>query len=153
MITAWRIIDAAFADDVFSGEGARLHPGRWHLAGHRVVYAAGSLSLATLELIVNTSRARLLANYVVASCTFPEVVVDVLDESRLAPDWRDYPPTKATQQLGVEWLISRSSAVLSVPSAVIPNERNYLLNPEHEHFGSVDCSVSRPFDIDLRLLT
>lgn len=153
MITTWRIVDAAYADDVFSGEGARLHPARWHLPGHRVVYTAGSLSLATLELIVNTPRARLLANYVVASCTFPQVVVDELDESRLGPDWRDYPPTRATQQLGVDWLLSRSSAVLSVPSAVIPNERNYLVNPEHEHFRSIDCSISRPFDIDLRLLT
>ena len=49
--------------------------------------------------------------------------------------------------------LNRSSAVLSVPSAVTPEERNYLINPEHEHFRSVDVGSSRPFQIDLRLLT
>lgn len=153
MITTWRIVDARYADDVFSGEGARLNGARWNSVGHRVVYTAGSLSLATLELLVHTPRAQLLTEFVVASCTFPEVLVDELDESRLPSNWRDFPAPKELQQLGVEWLVSRSSPVLSVPSAVIPGERNYLINPEHEHFRSVDCSMSRPFEIDLRLLT
>jgi RES domain-containing protein len=153
VITAWRIVKAEYADDVFSGEGARRFSARWHSAGHRIVYTAATLSLATLELIVNVPRAQLLSRYVIASCTFPEVVVDELDQSRLPSNWRDYPPPPELQTLGVEWLLGESSPVLSVPSAVIPDERNYLINPEHEHFRSVTCGVSRPFDIDLRLLT
>jgi RES domain-containing protein len=153
VITAWRIVKAAFADDVFSGEGARLFGGRWNQPDHRVVYTASSISLATLELIVTTPRAQLLSGFVIASCTFREVLVEDIDASRLPANWRDYPAPAELQQLGVEWLVNSSSAVLSVPSAVTPEERNYLINPEHEHFHSVDCSVSKPFQIDLRLLT
>lgn len=153
MITAWRIVKAEHADDIFSGEGARLHGARWHSAGHRLVYTASTISLATLELIVNVPRAQLLSGYVINSCTFPEVIVDHLDEVRLPTNWRDYPPPPELQQIGVEWLLSGTSAVLSVPSAVTPEERNFLLNPEHEHFRSVDAGTSRPFQIDLRLLT
>lgn len=153
MITTWRIVEAQYADEIFNGEGARLFGARWHSAGHRLVYTTSSLSLATLELIVHTPRARLLSDYVVASCTFPEVLVDDLDETQLPADWRKYPPPAELQQLGTAWLLSGTSAVLSVPSAVTPEERNYLINPEHEHFRSVDAGPTRPFKIDLRLLT
>ena len=153
MITSWRIVDAVYADDIFSGEGSRRFGGRWQKAGHRLVYTSSSISLATLELIVNTPRAQLLTEFVIVSCTFPEVLVDEVDETQLPANWRDYPPPSELQQLGNAWLLSGSSAVLSVPSAVTPEERNYLINPEHEHFRSVDVGSSRPFQIDLRLLT
>jgi RES domain-containing protein len=153
VITAWRIVDSRYADDIFSGEGSRRIGARWHKAGHRVVYTSETISLATLELIANTPRAKLLSNYVVASCTFPEVLVEDVDMERLPADWRDFPPPPLVQQIGTAWLLSGTSAVLSVPSAVTPEERNYLLNPEHEHFRSVDAGSTRPFKIDLRLLT
>jgi RES domain-containing protein len=153
VITTWRIVDSRYADDIFSGEGSRRIGARWHKAGHRVVYTSETISLATLELIANTPRAKLLSRYVVASCTFPEVLVENVDIERLPANWRDYPPPSELQQLGTAWLLSGSSAVLSVPSAVTPEERNYLINPEHEHFRSVDVGSSRPFQIDLRLLT
>jgi RES domain-containing protein len=153
VITAWRIVKSRFADDVFSGEGARLVGGRWNTTGHRVVYTASSISLAALELIVRTPRVDLIATFVVVACTFPEAVVADFDESRLPANWRDFPPPPEVRQLGNEWLLSGSSCVLSVPSAVTPEERNYLINPEHEHFRSVDVGPSRPFHLDLRLLT
>jgi RES domain-containing protein len=153
VITAWRIVEAQYADEIFSGEGARLWPARWHEAGHRLVYTASTISLATLELIANTPRARLLTGYVITSCTFPEVLVEDVDEKRLPSNWRDIPAPPELQQLGMEWLMSGTSAVLSVPSAVTPEERNYLLNPEHEHFGSVDVGATRPFQLDFRLIT
>jgi RES domain-containing protein len=153
VITAWRIVDAKYADDIFSGEGSRRFSARWNKAGRRLVYTSSTISLATLELIVNTPRARLLSEFVITSCTFPEVIVEDVDESRLPPNWRDYPQPPEVQELGMAWLMSGSSAVLSVPSAVTPEERNYLINPEHEHFRSVEVGASRPFHIDLRLLT
>ena len=153
MITAWRIVDARFADDVFSGEGARRHKGRWHSAGHRVVYTCESVSLATLELIVRVPRAQLLGGYVIASCSFPEAIVEEIDRRRLPKHWRDFPAPPELQQLGDAWIENHASAVLAVPSAVTPEERNYLINPEHEHFRSVSVGQSRPFSVDLRLLT
>ena len=153
MITAWRIVKAEYADDAFGGEGARLFGGRWNKPGHRVIYTASAISLATLELMVGTPRAQLLSTFVITSCTFPEVLVEDIDEKRLPPNWRDYPAPAEVQRIGMEWLLGGTSAVLSVPSAVTPEERNYLLNPEHEHFGSIDVGSTRPFHIDLRLLT
>ena len=153
MITAWRLVDAKFADDVFSGEGSRIYGGRWNKKDHRVVYTAATTALATLELIVTTPRAQRLRDYVLVSCTFPEVVVEEIDLADLPQNWRDYPPPPELKEIGTNWLLDGTSAVLSVPSAVIPHERNYLLNPEHEHFRSVDVGAARPFRLDLRLLT
>ena len=153
MITSWRIVKAIYADEIFNGEGARVFPARWHKAGHRVVYTAATASLATLELIANTPLPQRLAQYVIASCTFPEALVEVIDETTLPANWRDFPGPPELQRIGMRWLLSGSSAVLSVPSAVIPEERNYLINPEHEHFSSVDVSPPRPFDLDFRLRT
>ena len=117
------------------------------------MYTAANLSLATLELIVHTPRTQRLREYVVTSCTFPEVIVDDVDESQLPSNWRDYPPPAELREIGTSWLLGGSSTILSVPSAVTPNERNYLINPEHEYFRSVEVGATRPFHIDLRLLT
>lgn len=153
MIRAWRIVKTRFAEDAFGGEGARLNPGRWHSAGHRVVYTASSLPLATLELLVHAPRKNRAHEYLVLNCWFPEAIVEDIDRSRLPREWRAYPPPAVLQQLGNEWLRSRSSAVLCVPSAVLDTEINYLLNPEHHDFRSVDVGLPSPFTIDPRLIT
>lgn len=153
MITTWRIVKARYADEIFSGEGARLFGARWNTTGHRVVYTASSVSLATLELIVHTPRAELIATFVISSCTFPEAIVEDVGESQLPANWRDFPPPPELRQLGNAWLLGGSSAVLSVPSAVTPDERNYLINPEHKSFGAIQVGEARPFQLDFRLLT
>jgi RES domain-containing protein len=153
VITAWRIVAAQHAEDAFSGDGARRYKGRWHSAGSRVVYTCESISLATLELLVRAPRAQLLPAYAIISCSFPEAIVEELDRGLLPRNWRDYPPPSLLQELGNRWIRSRASAGLAVPSAVTPQETNYLLNPEHDDFGSVEIGDPRPFHLDLRLLT
>ncbi|MFP5247111.1 MAG: RES family NAD+ phosphorylase [Thermoanaerobaculia bacterium] len=153
MITAWRIVDARYADNAFSGEGARKYRGRWHSAGTRIVYTASSVSLATLELLARTPRAQLLRDYAIISCNFPEAIVEDVQRNRLPENWRDFPPPPELQQLGNAWLRTHASAVLRVPSAVVEEEVNYLLNPEHAHFRSIDIGLARPFRLDFRLLT
>jgi RES domain-containing protein len=153
MITAWRPVHPMYADDAFSGEGPRRRGGRWNLPGALVVYTASSVSLAALELIVNNQRALRLPAYVLFSCSFPETLVEPLDRSRLPQNWRDYPAPGALQQLGMEWLSLRSSAVLEVPSAVVEQESNFLLNPEHPDFSSIEIGPRRPFKLDPRLIT
>lgn len=77
-----------------------------------------------------------------------------IDRSRLPAHWRAYPPPATLQQIGNEWLLSRrSSAVLFVPSAVLDTEVDYLLNPEHDDFRSVDVGLPDPFTLDPRLVT
>lgn len=151
MINAWCLVQPWHADDAFSGEGARLYGGRWNVIGTRVVYAAGSVSLATLELIAQVSRPARLREYALIACAFPEAIVEDLDPANLPPDWHTYPPPPAVQQLGDAWLKSGVSAVLKVPSAVIPSEFNYILDPEHSDFGSVAIGLPKPFNLDWRL--
>ena len=117
-----------------------------------MVYTASSVSLATLEVIANIPRARLTPDLVVVECLFPEGLVEEVDRSLLPDDWFRLPPPPVLKAIGDAWLISLSSAVLAVPSAIIPTETNYLLNPKHPDFGSIEVGLPRPFRLDLRLL-
>lgn len=152
MITAWRIVRAIHADEAFTGKGARATFGRWH-ASVPIVYTASSVSLATLELLVRLRRSEKLDELVIIACYFPEAVVESLDRRLLPLNWRDAPPPSALPEIGNAWLLKGSSVVFEVPSAVTPEESNYLLNPEHPDFASVDIGDARPFTPDPRLLT
>ena len=153
MITAWRLVDKRWADDAFSGEGARLHKGRWHSEGTRVVYTAQTTSLAALELIARVRRPQLLPEYSLISCDFHEVLVEDVDRSLLPRNWNDWPPPPRLAQIGDAWAMSQSSVVLAVPSVIVPHELNYLINPEHPDFYQIDIGLPRPFRVDFRLLT
>lgn len=118
-----------------------------------MVYTASSVSLATLELLVHNQRALRLPEYLLFFCSFPEAIVEYLARKHLPPNWRDYPAPPELQRIGAQWLLSHDSAVLEVPSAVTPDESNYLINPEHQDFKSIDIGQPRPFKLDLRLLT
>lgn len=117
-----------------------------------MVYTCESVALATLEILV-WLQPKQLRELVVISCHFPEVLVEELDRKLLPDHWRTYPAPIELRVIGDAWLDSRSSVVLAVPSAVIEQETNYLLNPEHPDFASVDIGVARPFSLDARLVT
>lgn len=152
MITAWRLVKSWYAETAFTGESARRRGGRWNPIGTPVVYVSSVLSLATLETLVHLESEQII-DFVMIRCAFPEALVEQLDRSRLPDDWRGVPPPRLLQELGHEWASRRISAVLEVPSAVVPEENNYLLNPEHPDFASIDIGEARPFSLDLRLVT
>lgn len=74
-----------------------------------------------------------------------------IDVSRLPAGWRTYPAPATLADLGTAWIRERTTAVLVVPSAVIPSERNYLLNPAHPGFRTIRIGRSRPFSFDPRM--
>jgi RES domain-containing protein len=152
VITAWRIVKAKHRHTAFDGEAARLFGGRWNSPGSPLVYTAGSTALAALEMLVHLGKATILPAYVLISCTFDESLVGRVEHPRLPSNWRSYPAPPELQLLGDEWLRGSTSAVLEVPSAIIPSESNYLLNPEHADFSSIRVSAPEPFEFDLRLL-
>ena len=152
MITACRIVKAKHAETAFDGESARLLGGRWNSAGQSVVYAAESAALAALEMLVRLRRGDVLPAYVWIACSFERSLVSRLDPSRLPSKWRSSPAPRQLQAIGDAWLQRSTSAVLEVPSAIIPMELNYLLNPRHSDFTSIRVSDPKPFDFDLRLL-
>lgn len=152
MITAWRIVKAKYAASAFDGEGARIAGGRWNSKGQTVVYTSESAALAALELLVHLGRSRSLPDYVIFSCEFSEKAVETIRLQDLPSNWRSYPAPTKLARLGNLWLREKRSAVLRVPSAVIENESNYLINPLHTHFRRITISEPEPFELDLRLL-
>ena len=136
MRTVWRITTARFAQTAFNGEGARLYGGRWNPKGWEVVYTAESQSLALLELMVQDEPLR--AHYVLIPAHLPADLPQTrIDVNQLPDNWRTTDTRDVLQALGLAWLEGGQTAVLNVPSAVVPAERNLLINPRHPDFSRI----------------
>ncbi len=149
MITAWRIVKWKHAGSAFDGEGARLFGGRWNSVGTRMVYTSASRSLAALETLVHLNPP-VFFTFVIIPVSFDRRWVETLP--KLPPHWSDEPPGRAGQAAGDAWVRELRSAVLEVPSAVMPGEFNFLLNPGHPDFRKLKIGESRDFSFDRRLL-
>ncbi|MGE4126177.1 MAG: RES family NAD+ phosphorylase [Pusillimonas sp.] len=151
MRTVWRITTARFAQSAFSGEGARLYGGRWNPKGWEVVYTAESQSLALLELMVQDDPLR--AHYVLIPAQLPADLSQTrIDVDQLPDDWRTINARNVLQALGLSWLEGSQTAVLNVPSAVVPAERNLLINPRHPDFSRIAIGEAQSLQTDTRLL-
>lgn len=150
---AFRLIKRAYAADAFSGEGAALYGGRWNSVGTRVVYASSSISLATLEILVNAGYLDTLAGipFAVFEIEFEEGMCVMLGEKDLPEFWKSYPPGHPTSSVGDDWVARGASPVLGVPSAVVPMEHNFLINPLHPDYPSLKVSGPFEYSMDLRL--
>jgi RES domain-containing protein len=150
-VKAWRISKKRYAKNALDGEGAYRYGGRWNSRGVRVLYLSSSPALAALEVLVNADAQLLLAvPYVAIAVEFDESLVT--RPERLPKNWRDDPPPKSAARIGDDWVVSAASLLLEVPSAVIPFERNYLLNPAHPAMGSLRIGKPQAFSFDPRLL-
>ena len=152
MITAWRIVKAKHQSRAFDGEGARVAGGRWNSPGLPMVYTAQSAALAALEILVHLNSGAQLSSYVLIPCSFGDRVVLRLDRGRLPANWRAHPAVPQLQLLGDAWLKSGLSAALEVPGVIIQSESNYLLNPLHSDFASIEVGPAQTFDFDARLV-
>jgi RES domain-containing protein len=151
MLEGWRIVKSARKTTAFDGEGAKRHGGRWNSPGTAVVYLAGSRSLALLELLVHLQSSRTVSSYVAIRASFAEKLVEEFDPRSLPRGWRRHPAPEALQRLGDLWVAEARSAVLRVPSAIVPEESNYLVNPSHAGFARISFASPEPFQIDARL--
>ena len=148
MIEMYRLHSSRYpAND---GTGAAANGGRWNPKGTEVIYAAASRSLAVLEILVHYSV--LPRDFVITPISIPDSVpiMDVPD-SVLTAGWNQPTPIPTTQEYGRTWITANSSAVLIVPSAVMPLERNYVLNVRHPDFRKITFGQSEPFPFDPRL--
>jgi len=136
----------------FDGEGARIAGGRWNPAGYPAVYAAESRALCALEILVHADPSDLAAGYVCFPLEIPSgVKIERFESATLPSGWRRYPAPARLQQLGRQWLERAAGAVLSVPSAMVPEELNYVLNPAHPAFQKIRIHDPVRFDFDPRL--
>jgi RES domain-containing protein len=152
MLSVWRLVTVRFAKSTFSGDGARLYGGRWNRKGVPLVYTAATRSLAVLEMLVQDEPLR--ARYVMIEVRIPKgVQIDRVKIEDLPAGWRSMAARENLQAIGTEWARKRDTAMLAVPSAVIPAESNYLLNPLHAEFGRIRIGKPEKFETDLRLIT
>lgn len=151
-VRAWRIVKARHAASAFAGEGARQAGGRWTRPGIAVVYVAESVSLAMLEMLVHLQAREMLRSYRLFEVTFDDAWVTTVDRNALPATWRRSPPPTAVQQIGDTWIAEGKSAILKVPSVIVPTEWNYVLNPAHPRFARIAIGPARKIEFDPRLV-
>jgi len=150
-LTAWRIVKARHAAAAFDGEGARRFGGRWNSKGTEMVYTAGSQALAVLELLVHLEHSDLLKHYRLIPVTFDEAMVKALGPKALPANWKRRPGPASVRAIGDAWVAAAESAVLQVPSVVVPGESNYLLNRGHRDFARLVVGKPQPYRFDPRV--
>lgn len=148
---AFRIVKRRHAAEAFTGEGARLHGGRWNHPGTPIVYAAHTRALAAMETLAHFAGAERRIAFVTFEIEVPGRLATRLDPAQLPKGWRSREPAPSTRDLGTRWQREGLSVALAVPSVLIPQEFCLLLNPEHPDADKVMVSYPVAFAFDERL--
>jgi len=144
----FRIILAKYADKLIaSGRAAR-----WNPNDVEMIYSASSRSLACLENVVHRSGKGLNQVFDVLTIDIPRhIKIKKILLEDLHADWKDYDRVYLTQRMGEKWINNNDTAVLQVPSSIVSEEVNYLLNPKHKDFGEIKIVKRQPFVFDSRI--
>jgi RES domain-containing protein len=146
----WRIAQRRHALDR-TGAGARASGGRWNRPGTAVVYTGRTVGIAALERLVHVAGVVPPDLVLVRIELPPDCSVEEPALADLPADWHAVPIRPASMDFGTRWARERRSLVLHVPSAVVPEEGNAVLNPHHPEFAAVRMSIRRAFDYDPRM--
>lgn len=145
----YRLSIEMFKDDL-SGTGAKLLGGRWNSKDIAVLYTTENISLAVLEILVRADPEEIPLNYYLLKINIPDIDVPVIiAKNKLKADWKD--DLHLTQWLGDEFIKNNASLFLKVPSSIVDEEHNYIINPKHPYFKNIKISSSRKFRFDKRL--
>jgi len=148
----FRIARASHINDL-SGTGARLYGGRWNDKGVAVIYTSESRSLAALEYLVHVTMRTAPSDLNIIEFDIPDHVdIQQIDAVDLPPAWESHPPPESLRKTGSDWARSNKSLLLRVPSAVIEEEFNVLINPMHPDIKLVKIFSPERFAFDGRLL-
>lgn len=147
----FRIAQKPYAKSLVSSGSAN----RWNIKGQHVIYTGSSRSLSTLEFIVHKGA-------VTPSNSYQMMVISIADDDHLLRqihlkdlpgNWRTFGAYSTLQKIGAEWFSDQQSLILKVPSSVIPQEYNYIINTEHPHFNTnVQLVRTEDYFWDARLL-
>ncbi|WP_295721866.1 RES family NAD+ phosphorylase [Mucilaginibacter sp.] len=125
---------------------------RWNPNDMEMIYTASSRSLACLENVVHRNQIGLTMAFNVTTIKIPDNInISNIKITDLPPDWRDFNQMPLTQSIGEKWIIEKKSAILAVPSSIIDEEINYLLNPGHDDFKKIKLVTTMPFAFDQRI--
>lgn len=134
------------------GAGGLLYPGRWHKLGNRVIYAAQYRSLAALESLVHLSGTHLITNdFVITTLKIPDhIEFQTLKKQNLSANWNSLLNYSETQKIGADFLKSSKHLLLKVPSAILEDEYNFIINPLHPDFKFCKMISQKSFHFDNR---
>ena len=148
----WRLTRERYRG--LDGEGARLYGGRWHSEGVAILYASSTLALAALEYLVHVDPLNAPPDLVALHIRVPEsAAAERISSGDLPPDWARVADHPECVRRGDRWAREEGSAVLYVPSAIVPDEDNLLIHPRRLPSDALEVVASRRFSFDPRLLT
>ena len=148
MIT-YRLTTGKFANDI-SGTGAKINGGRWNPVGLAGLYTSQYISLTILEILVRATRSTTPNSYTLTSFEIPDNSIYQIQLNKLKNEWKY--DLNYTQGIGEDFLTDNQSLCLKVPSAIVPQENNFLLNPLHREFKRVKIIASELLELDKRLI-
>lgn len=145
----YRIASAKYRFDA-SGKGAEILGGRFNPMGYSALYAATSISLATLETLVHTTNFYPMSHYIM-SIDVPAETLAEFSEADMPYGWDKLDDLSVAQAFGVEKLYEANRLGILVPSVVVPEQHNIVLNPRHRAMQDVEVHEVRPLNLDARL--
>ena len=151
MGSGWRIVRASRAKTAFTGEGSWRYGGRWNSPGVRLIYLSEHQSTAALEIFVHRVPFLTEEQYKAFQLEWPDDLTEILPPRHLPRNWRLSPRPAETIEIGNNWAREKRSAILAVPSAISPDDRNFLLNPEHPDFKRIRIGPPIDYEFDPRL--
>lgn len=147
----FRLAKAKFCKDM-SGRGAEIAGGRWSSKGTAVIHTGMSRALCTTEIAVHTPLGNIPGDYYLVSINIPvRSTILKIENTKLPKDWKNFPHTGSTQLIGDKFIAAGKFLVMQVPSAVVPGEYNFLLNPHHKDFKKIKIIRTEKFIFDQRL--
>lgn len=154
--TVWRIATdtPAYEADDLSGAGAKNTGGRWNEKNVPMVYASETRALACLETVVHLNAGGLPLNRYLVAVVIPDTVwasAETQSASSLPVGWDAEPAGRASVKFGTDWLRSQRSVVLVIPSVIVPEESNVLINPRHAASAGITATKIRKWLYDPRL--
>lgn len=153
----YRLSKWSYITNAYAGEGGMHSAGRWNPLGVRMAYASSSRPLALLELLVRIPANDLQKmNQLYATCPAElpsDLALDLSSIAALPSNWRDVPPPSSTRELGRDWIASKASLALIVPSVLVPTENNYLVDPAHPAYAQLRLLPPEPLSLDSRVLS
>jgi RES domain-containing protein len=144
----YRILLTEYAGGLIaSGRAARWNPNEV-----KMIYTAYSRSLACLENVVHRGQVGLTRAFSIMTIECPDrIKIKTIHVHDLPPNWTDFNQMQFTQHIGEKWVRENEYAILCVPSSIVEDEVNYLINPDHHDFKQISLIKTQPFTFDKRI--
>lgn len=145
----YRLTRSNYKHDL-TGKGAEMSGGRWNNKGTALVYTSESRALCMLEVAIHLPMGILPKDFMLVTIRIPDNGIHTIDHTSLDEDWKSNPPKPNTRLIGDTFVADGKQLVLKVPSVLVPDEYNFLINPKHWNASDVNILQQEPFTFDHR---